>query len=44
MLLKHGADIHVRDPHEYSTLHVAAEKGNLDIVKDLVERGVEVEY
>jgi ankyrin repeat protein len=42
--LKYGADIHVRDPHGYSTLHVAAEKGSLDIVKDLVSKGVEVEY
>jgi ankyrin repeat protein len=39
-LLEKGADIHVRDPHGYSTLHVAAEKGDLETVKDLVNRGV----
>ena len=36
LLVSHGADINVKDPHGYSTLHVAAEKGNLEIVKDLV--------
>jgi ankyrin repeat protein len=44
LLVSHGADINVKDPHGYSTLHVAAEKGDLEIVKDLVEKGVEVEY
>ncbi len=29
LLLSNGADIKVKDPHGYSTLHVAAEKGNL---------------
>ena len=42
LLISNGADVNVRDPHGYSTLHVAAEKGNLEIVKDLIERGVEV--
>jgi ankyrin repeat protein len=36
LLLSNGADANVKDPHGYSTLHVAAEKGNLQIVKDLV--------
>lgn len=44
LLLSHGADVQVKDPHGYSTLHVAAEKGNLQLVKDLIERGVEVDY
>jgi len=44
LLLSHGADVQVRDPHGYSTLHVAAEKGSIEIVKDLIERGVDVEY
>lgn len=44
LLLSYKADVNVKDPHGYSTLHVGAEKGNLWIVKDLVERGVDVEY
>jgi ankyrin repeat protein len=44
LLLSHGADVHVRDPHGYSTLHLAAEKGNLSYVKDLISRGVDIEY
>ena len=44
LLLNNGADVHVRDPHGYSTLHLAAEKGNLEHVKDLISRGVDLEY
>lgn len=44
LLLSHGADVQVKDPHGYSTLHVAAEKGNLQLVKDLIEKGVDPEY
>lgn len=44
LLLSNGADVQVKDPHGYSTLHVAAEKGNLQLVKDLIERGVDPEY
>jgi ankyrin repeat protein len=36
LLISNGSDVNVRDPHGYSTLHVAAEKGNLEIVKDLI--------
>jgi ankyrin repeat protein len=36
------ADIKIRDPEGYSLLHLAAEKGNLKIVKELVEKGLEV--
>ena len=39
LLIKKGANIHVKDPNGYSVLHLAAEKGWLDVVKDLVERG-----
>lgn len=44
VLISNGADVNVKDPHGYSALHVAAEKGNLQLVKDLIERGVDVEY
>ena len=35
-LIAKGADIHTKDPNGYSVLHLAAEKGELAIVKDLV--------
>ena len=41
-LLQKGANPNIKDPHGFSVLHVAAEKGDLEIVKDLVEKGAEV--
>ena len=43
-LLEKGADVNIKDPHGYSVLHVAAEKGDLEVVKDLVSRGAEANY
>jgi ankyrin repeat protein len=37
--MQKGADVQTKDPSGYSVLHVAAEKGELDIVKDLINRG-----
>jgi ankyrin repeat protein len=42
LLIEKGASVKVKDPNGYSVLHVAAEKGDLKFVKDLVERGAEV--
>ncbi len=45
LLITNGADINVKDPNGYSALHVAAEKGYLEVVKDLVLlRGADVNY
>lgn len=43
ILLEKGASPNIKDPNGYSVLHVAAEKGDLDIVKDLVQRGADIE-
>jgi ankyrin repeat protein len=42
LLLSKGASPNVKDPNGYSVLHVAAEKGDLEFVKDLVGRGADV--
>lgn len=39
ILIEKGANVNVKDPNGYSALHVAAEKGQLKFVKDLVSRG-----
>ena len=36
------ADVNTKDPQGYSALHVAAEKGNLKIVKELIEKGADI--
>lgn len=41
LLLSHGASPNTKDPSGFSVLHVAAEKGDLQFVKDLVERGAD---
>jgi ankyrin repeat protein len=41
LLLSKGASPNVKDPNGYSVLHVAAEKGDLEFVKDLIERGAD---
>lgn len=43
ILLEKGANPNIKDPNGFSVLHVAAEKGDLDIVKDLVQRGADIE-
>jgi len=42
MLIAKGVDIGTKDPNGYSLLHLAAEKGNLDLVKVLVEKGADI--
>ena len=44
MLLDKGVDISTRDPNGYSLLHLAAEKGNLPLVQQLVEKGADLRY
>lgn len=41
LLLSRGASPNTKDPSGFSVLHVAAEKGDLEFVKDLVERGAD---
>lgn len=43
-LIEKGADLHIKDPKGYSLLHLAAEKGNLELVKFLVGRGLDPNY
>lgn len=44
LLVSKGANVNTRDPMGYSVLHVAAEKGDLEIVKDLVSRGANLQH
>ena len=40
-LMKHKCSLEVMDPDGYTPLHLAAEKGELNIVKDLIEKGLD---
>ena len=42
LLVSKGANIRVKDPNGFSILHLAAEKGELNFVKDLIERGADL--
>jgi ankyrin repeat protein len=42
MLVQKGANIHAKDPNGYSLLHLAAEKGEIEVVKDLLARGADI--
>jgi ankyrin repeat protein len=41
-LLAHGADDKINDKRDVSILHLAAEKGNHELVRDLIERKAEI--
>lgn len=42
LLIKRGADVNAADGYGYTSLHLAAEKGNLDTVKQLVRAGAKM--
>ena len=42
--LANGVDVNQQDDEGYSALQAAAENGNLDVVKLLVEKGANVAY
>ena len=39
LLLQAGADLNIADPHGVTPLHVAAQKNNLDLFRELMEKG-----
>ncbi len=40
-LIEKGADLKIRDPEGYSLLHLAAEKGDLELIKMLIDKGLD---
>jgi ankyrin repeat protein len=43
-LIEKGANLETKDPKGYSLLQIAAEKGNLELVKFLIGRGLDLNY
>ena len=42
-LLKHKANPHIFDKHGYQPLHVATEQGNIEIMKELLKFGADID-
>lgn len=44
LLISKGADVNVTDPSNWSVLHLCAEKGNIEFMRTLLEKGANPNY